>query len=161
MQPQKKLLVSSVGFSKTAKIRADSDNIEIMVLKEQDAILLNWRELARKYTFPVDEACHAMIADGYSAFYCSKEPWDWIDALDGILYEEWIRIMDEFKRIDSEKYREMLRQIAISHPDDGWRFNAITRLEAYEDKEFFMNLLNNESDEDIINHIETYIMEEY
>jgi len=91
------------------------------------------------------------MGDAYYTFTSSGEECEWIEALDGLPYEEWMAQVLSYEKLDERRWEKMLRLIAQLHPDSGWRFNAIQLLDEFGclDEILAESLLEFESDAEI------------
>jgi len=143
-------LVCPLGFSEAATRRAKADSIETVVLTLPEADRLNWREVAH-IVFPWDEESHRLMGDAYYTFMSSEEECEWIEALEGLPYEEWMAQVLSYQKLDEHRWKKMLRLIAQLHPDPGWRFNAIQVLNEFGclDEILAESLLESDNDREI------------
>lgn len=144
---RKAALVAPLGFSDNALCRVADTCVTLIQLSEEDALRLNWRELAR-VVFPWDEGFHPQMGNAFHALINNKDIEATLDALDGIPYEEWLTTIDNLHRRRPAAAVSMLQRIAEYHPDDGWRFNAIKILDGLKELgyERIVDLLQCETD---------------
>lgn len=128
------LVAGPKGFSKNARNWMRMNMIAPIIIDLDESDRYNWREIARDY-FPWDRTDHFKIADSLFEFsklhefseISDEEYWKVIDAMDGIMFEEWESWFDNARNINFHYYN-LLEFIAKNHDDGGWRFNAIQRL---------------------------------
>lgn len=112
--------------SKAAKQRILHLDIEILPIKLEDALILNWKETARKIV-PYDWSYHTTLSKGL--YYLDKNKIiQSIDALDNIIYDEWQSFVDYGLEFNREKTVRFLNVIMNNHHDVTWRFQAIANL---------------------------------
>ncbi len=75
-----------------------------------------------------------------------------IERLEGLPYEEWLVIIQDYIASDIQLSYRVLRYIAINHDDSSWRFNAIQILidSNLLREEDVSSMLKTEEDEEII-----------
>lgn len=141
------VLVGPLGFSDNAVCRVAGTCVTLMQLPEEDALCLNWRELARA-AFPWDEEFHPQMGNAFYALINNKDVEATLDALDGIPYEQWLTTVENLHCRRPTAAVSMLQRIAEYHHDDGWRFNAIKILDELKklDYERIVDLLQRETD---------------
>jgi Restriction endonuclease len=125
---QRGVLVAPLGYSRAAERRVHGTRVDLHRLAERDAVRLNWRELARA-VFPWDEGFHREMADAFDAVMIHSDMGRAADALEAVAFEEWeAAILAIFSRMP-DRATTLLRGIAASHFDDGWRYNAVRILD--------------------------------
>ena len=128
---------------------AQYEKIGIEVISEQEADERKWFYEANEI-FPYDSMFHPKIYQAKKEI--EKDNYILaIDKLENIAYEEWLAIVD----YSFDKYRvtieSLLRTVAEYHYDNGWRYNAIQKLDENGclDEDFKEFLLQKESDLEI------------
>ena len=124
------VLVSPLGWSPAAERRVQSSRAKLFRLPEKSAVRLNWRELARA-VFPWDEGFHPQMGNVFDSLMSDTDIDRCIDDLDGVPFEEWETVIRVLAGRKPAAIGSMLYSIAGSHPEDGWRYNAIRLLEDY------------------------------
>lgn len=83
---------SRSGFSKTAQKRINNENIILLPIFVEDALILNWKKTAR-IIYPYDWSYHDILAKGL--FHLSRNEITLaIQGLENIMYEEWQCLVD-------------------------------------------------------------------
>lgn len=157
------IMVTNKGYTKPAQKRVLSSPVQIEIISPEDAISLNYRELARNL-YPYDWAFHPQMAEAFNALK-EGSGYGFIDALENVPYEEWLAVVDY--SLNTYFFRppilDALKIIASSHPDDGWRFNAVQKLidNAELEEDLLKNLLEKETDEENLELLQDYYTELY
>lgn len=127
---QKGVLVSPMGWSQAAERRIQSTRVKLFLLSERSAVRLNWRKLARA-VFPWDEGFHPQMGNAFNSLLFDGDIQQCIHDLEEAPFEEWEAAVHTLACRKPAALRSMLHVIASSHPDDGWRYNAIRLLAEY------------------------------
>jgi hypothetical protein len=122
------VLVAPLGYSRSAERRIHGTAVELYRLAERDAVRLNWRELARA-VFPWDEGFHREMGDAFDAVMVDSDIKRATDALEAVAFEEWEAATHAIFRRIPDRATTLVRSIAASHFDEGWRYNAIRFLD--------------------------------
>jgi hypothetical protein len=126
------VLVAPLGYSRGAVRRIHGTEGELYCLAERDAVRLNWRELARAL-FPSDENFHPEMGDAFDAVIVDSDIQRAANALETVAFEEWEASIHAIFCAVPDRASLLLRHIARSHFDDGWRYNAILILGEHEE----------------------------
>jgi len=141
-------IVATKGFTKGAQNRAKMGNIHLEIMGTEEALEMNFRELARE-VFPMDWAFHPQMAKAFRAVE-KGDAHVFIEALESVPYEEWIQTVNTSVRVETLKpgILKALRFVAQIHFDSAWRFNTIQLLDELGalDYDFISTLLATEKD---------------
>jgi hypothetical protein len=124
---KKGFLVTPLGFSSAARRRVHGARVVLMQLPEREAQRLNWRELARA-AYPWDEGFHPEMGAALDAMLVDDDIKQCVEAMEGLPFEEWESVVRSLANSKPAAASRMLDAIARSHPDDGWRYNAVRLL---------------------------------
>jgi GGDEF domain-containing protein len=95
---------------------------------------------------PVPKTIMEQLADARLLIETAADPSSVADVLDTGPFEEWKPFLEHALREKPVEAERLLRWVAQSHSDSGWRFNAIMILDDLMDDEFLRNLLGREQD---------------
>lgn len=121
------VMASPFGFSRAAKRRAASSDINVFVMNSDEALELNWRSVARQL-FPWDWAFHPQLGAALLRLHKRCEASEIADALEGVPFEEWQRFVAYGLANQLPETGRFLWFVALHHQDGGWRFNAVEQL---------------------------------
>lgn len=118
------------------------------VISEKEAIERDWYYVAHKI-FPFDVEFHSIMNTAINEVVNNNNQ-KAVEELENIPYEEWLAVIDYSFDKYPNTIEKLLRLVAEYHYDDGWRYNAIQKLDEYNtlDEEFVSILLNKEKDYD-------------
>jgi len=125
------LIVAPRGYTKGAINRATAKNLHLEIMSYEEALEMNFRELARN-VFPMDWAFHPQMAKAYRATE-EKNVELFIEAMETVPYEEWAEVARSSFGIGHlrEGIVDILMFIAKNHYSSDWRFNAIQLLDEF------------------------------
>ena len=87
-----------------------------------------WLPVAREI-YPYDWYFREELAHTVRLLQEGGEPWEIIDSLEGVAFEEWDALIGFALAAHARQATLLLVVIARYHWDDGWRFNAIRHLD--------------------------------
>jgi Restriction endonuclease len=145
------LIAAPNGASEGAKNRARAAAVTVMVMSFEEAVRFkDWLPLAAT-VYPHDWAFHAELGLALRNLHGGKDLSGVIVALEAMPFEEWSAFVGFSSVYRPNEAVSFLRVVAEHHPDDGWRFNAIQRLDdlGQIDDSFRAHLLQREPDPDV------------
>jgi hypothetical protein len=151
------VVVSLMGFSRGAERRANASELKLLIMSGDEALEMNWRPIARQI-YPWDWAFHPELVAGLLALHRGDEPSRIIDEIERIPFDEWLG----FVRYGLANYPleavDFLRFVAQNHTDDGWRFNAVQQLIAFNSlsQPVVETILSQERDHEIVGLLRDY-----
>jgi len=121
------LLVALKGFSEGAMRRATASETKLLIVSADEALEMNLRPIARQI-YPWDWAFHPELARALLSLQRNDDPEKIVQKIERIAYEEWLSFVQYGLENHPSEAIDFLRFIALNHPDDGWRFNAVQQL---------------------------------
>lgn len=120
-------LLAPEGFTPGAERRAQAAAMHLEVLTIEQALTWHWLPLARDL-YPYDWIFRRELAHALRLLKEEAPADSLVLALEGVAYDEWIRLIAYALAEHPSAARRFLEAVAEAHPDDGWRFNAVQRL---------------------------------
>jgi|GEM_PF-2977082 len=123
------ILVSPQGPTQGATNRATAADVRLDLMSFEEALQMCWRQRARE-VFPYDWAFHPQMGEAFRALEKGDSE-EFIDALATVPYDEWLATVAgaQSHALLAEAIPCALQVVAETHPDSGWRFNAIQQLD--------------------------------
>lgn len=127
--PEKITFIITHEPSGGAKNTAKSEGIDIEIISEKEAFQRSWFHEASKI-WPYDTMFHPKVYQAKKAI----ERGDYviaIEKLENVGYDEWLKVVDYSFNKYQKIIEKFLKIIAEFHHDDGWRYNAIKKLDDF------------------------------
>ena len=152
------LLVAPHGFTPGALEYAENAAVKVWIMTIEEALTYKWLPEARRI-FPFDWTFHEQLAQAVRHLNDGLFADEIVDALESVHYEEWSEFVTYALANHAGQAVAFLQTIAEHHHDDGWRFNAIQRLDesGHLASSFAQNLLGHEQDADVAERLRDFL----